>query len=73
MGIFPSTIIELNTNEAIIHAVAAGAGIAYVPTISTPFMLEAGLLASHTRQLYWVIHKDMQDTPAIQQARRVFF
>ncbi|ATZ74143.1 LysR family transcriptional regulator [Idiomarina sp. X4] len=79
MGISPSTIIELNTNEAIIHAVAAGAGIAYVPTISTPFMLEAGLLqsyptfASHTRQLYWVVHKDMQDTPAIKHARRVFF
>lgn len=65
LGIKPANVIELNTNESIIHSVASGIGVAYVPSITTPLMLEAGLVralpteGTHHRTLYYVTHRDL--------------
>ena len=70
LGIKPENVTELNTNESIIHSVASGIGVAYVPSITTPLMLEAGLVKSlpaegaHHRTLYYVTHSDLSSRMA---------
>lgn len=70
LAIKPANVTELNTNESIIHSVASGIGVAYVPSITTPLMLEAGLVKSlstkgaHHRTLYYVTHSDLSSRMA---------
>lgn len=67
LEIKPDNTVQMNTNESIIHAVAMGAGVAYVPRIATSLMLEANLLhelpveCTSVRSLYWVTHRDTTD------------
>ena len=64
--------IELGTNEAIQHAVAAGLGLACLSRRVVHDMLEAGRLREMQttlprifRQCHWVVHRDKRATPAL--------
>lgn len=64
LAIEPKDVTQLNTNESIIHSVASGVGVAYVPRITTPLLLDAALIKEIPinnncyRSLFIVKHKE---------------